>query len=219
MAGALLYSISGQGQKFTPWGFRQAQDALVPLDVGPLGEVSTEGDLLSRTAFSASRRQSRTVAYKLDASIPGGQSAVEWWDQRLIADDTGSPVDARLDILTGSFVVEDSFLAPSGIASGWSRLVGGTNDNSLAPAIVARGGEWQVSSLISLSPEDLHAALVIGDDVIEGSSSDDEIAGGPSLNYLYGREGADSFYFQPGAASKWYSKRQKHAGLEIAPLK
>lgn len=217
MARFLLYAISGVGQKFTPWGLRESQDSLPPQSLGGFGDATREGDLVTRRALSAAGDQSRTIGYSVDPAASDARSASEWWDQRINAGADGSIASIRRNVLTGSLVVGDLFLQPSGLVAGWARFSALSEERSLLPSVVAREGQWQAADLLSLSPEGLHAALVSRDDIIEGSSAGDQIAGGAGLNSLFGREGADEFYFQPGEKSKWYTKKQKGKGLQISP--
>ncbi len=101
----------------------------------------------------------------------------------------------------------------------WARFDGLSAERSLLPSVVVRDASWLVSDLQGVAPERLHAVLTLGDDVIQGSAFDDEIAGGKGMNSLYGQSGADAFFFDAGSGARWYPKKQSNRGLQISPLK
>jgi hypothetical protein len=221
MAGIVLYQ-AGQlslGQKFTPSGFGQADQAFGQFNVGALAEERRDAGQVTRRAVSADGSQSRTLGYQEDAAASGARGATEWWDQRLVANEAGEIVSIRRDVLTGSLVVDESFLFPSGSVTSWARFDGLSAERSLLPSVVVLDGSWLASDLQGVSPDRLHAALTAGNDVIQGSNFDDEIAGGKGVNSLYGQSGVDAFFFDAGSGARWYPKKQSNRGLQISPLK
>lgn len=120
------------------------------------------------------------------------------------------------DVITGQLTVDQISLSPTGSVSSFVRYGGLAADGaSLVPSFAVEGVNWSVADLLAARSADLHSFLTSGDDVLVGSSLNDQINAGPGLSNLYGAEGSDLFLLTAGRPGAWMSRKTKDRGVLI----
>jgi hypothetical protein len=220
MAIIILYSRPdmSRGGIFTASSFDQDEALLGAAGlIRELGDEDVSGDSVLRSAVDERGEYFRLVGYKRNPDDQSPGAATEWWDVRaqLEPDGQAARMIAR-DTLTGSLVLEGSFLSPVGKVTGYERFHGYTEDGStLAPAFTAQQGDWDSSALVEASGAQLHSLLAAGSDRIFGSDLDDTIESAGGIDEITGNLGADRFLIARGQSSKWLRKETPSAGLLI----
>jgi hypothetical protein len=219
MARIYLYPASGDGSgaRFTPAGVAELSASFRP--VSELDQFSSEREadgLILRAAESQDRRFVRTIAYQPDPLSTISRSATEWWEQFTVVNTGSNNPFLQRDVITGELIVDHGSLSPTGSVSLFVRYGGLTGDGaSLVPSFAAEGINWSAADLLAARSADLHSFLTSGDDVVVGSSLNDQINAGPGLNNLYGAEGSDLFLLTAGRSGVWMSRKSKDRGLLI----
>jgi hypothetical protein len=219
MARIYLYPGSGDGSgaRFTPAGVAELSASFRP--VSELDQFSSEREadgLILRAAESQDRRLVRTIAYQSDPLSTISRSATEWWERFTVANTGSYDPSLHRDVITGELTVDQGSISPTGSVSSFVRYGALTADGApLVPSFAVEGVNWSAADLLAARSADLHSFLTSGNDVVVGSSLNDQINVGPGLNNLYGAEGSDYFLLTVGRPGVWMSHKTKDRGVLI----
>ena len=207
-------NAAASGRNFTASGFAGEAGAFVAIQsLTSLGDEIPGDGKIERTARNDAAKIARTVGYS-----PSGadRAATSYWDQLIQYNDNAQPERIRRDQITGQLKVDNSFLAPSGTVTAFTRYEGLTDDGSSINALFqVENGEWAANVFRPGEGAGFHTSLTAGNDTVIGSAGSDRIEAGSGVNRILGKEGADTFFISTGKKSKTSSKKKDSLGLLI----
>jgi Ca2+-binding RTX toxin-like protein len=207
----------GLGSSFTAEAIALDDETYhAPMTVKILGAEQFNGDVVTRASTDSSGIQYRLAGYRRNSEIQEGRSATDWWEVKAYFDANGEVALIGRDTLTGTLMVDESFLSPTGTVSGVTCYQGYNSDRtSLQPIYSALGGAWDAAELLKTSGLARHAILSAGNDVLSGSDFDDQIETGAGIDDITGGGGADLFLVARGAGAKWVKGEHSDLGVLI----
>lgn len=209
-------SPTTNGTAFTPAGFQSQVGSFASAQsITDLADETTEAGSVQKSKTDAARFLGRRAGYTPQGNNSGAAS--EYFDELLIYNTDGNLQTIRRDVLTGNLQVDGSFINPTGTVTSFMRYEGLTADRSSINALFkAEEGNWSAQIFRPGEGSGFHALLTAGDDTVIGSAANDSIDAGPGVNYVFGKEGADSFYIYRGRSSKTFTKKQSNQGLQVS---